>query len=33
MRMEIPADDLNRDTGMDTLLAKLGNLFLKEEKD
>lgn len=31
--MEIAVDDLNKDTGMDTLLAKLDNLFLKEEKD
>ncbi len=31
--MEIPADDLNKDTSMDTLQAKLDNLFLKEEKD
>lgn len=31
--MEIPVDDLNKDTGMNTLLAKLDNLFLKEEKD
>ena len=31
--MEIPVDDLNKDSGMKTLLAKLDNLFLKEEKD
>lgn len=31
--MEIPVDDLNKDTGMTTLLAKLDALFLKEEKD
>ena len=31
--MEIPVDDLNKDTGMGTLLAKLDDLFLKEEKD
>lgn len=31
--MEIPVDDLNKDTGMTTLLAKLDDLFLKEEKD
>lgn len=31
--MEIPVDDLNADTGMTTLLAKLDDLFLKEEKD
>lgn len=31
--MEIPVDDLNKDTGMDTLLTKLDDLFLKEEKD
>lgn len=31
--MEIPADDLNKDTSMDTLLAKLDSLFLKGEKD
>lgn len=28
--MEIPVDDLNTDTGMTTLLAKLDDLFLKE---
>lgn len=31
--MEIPVNDLNRNNGMTTLLAKLDNLFLKEEKD
>ncbi len=31
--MEIPVDDLNADTGMTTLLAKLDDLFLREEKD
>ena len=31
--MEIPVDDLNKDDGMTTLLAKLDNLFMKEEKD
>lgn len=31
--MEIPVDDLNTDTGMTTLLAKLEDLFLKEEND
>lgn len=31
--MEIPVDDLNKDTGMATLLGKLDALFLKEEKD
>uniref|UniRef100_M4AZE1 Integrase catalytic domain-containing protein n=1 Tax=Xiphophorus maculatus TaxID=8083 RepID=M4AZE1_XIPMA len=31
--MEIPVDDLNKDTGMTTLFAKLDDLFLKEEKD
>ncbi|KAL2093504.1 hypothetical protein ACEWY4_010816 [Coilia grayii] len=31
--MEIPVDDLNKDTGMNTLLEKLDGLFLKEEKD
>lgn len=31
--MEIPVDDLNKDTGMNTLLTKLDDLFLKEEKD
>lgn len=31
--MEIPVDDLNADNGMATLLAKLDDLFLKEEKD
>lgn len=31
--MEIPVDDLNKDTGMNTLLLKLDDLFLKEEKD
>lgn len=31
--MEIPVDDLNEDTGMSTLLAKLDGLFLREEKD
>lgn len=31
--MEIPVDDLNEETGMTTLLAKLDDLFLKEEKD
>lgn len=33
MAMEIPVDNLNKDTGIATLLAKLDNLFLKEEKD
>lgn len=31
--MEIPVDDLNKDTGMNTLVTKLDDLFLKEEKD
>ncbi len=31
--MQIPVDDLNTDTGMTTLLAKLEDLFLKEEND
>lgn len=31
--METPVDDLNKDTGMGTLLARLDDLFLKEEKD
>lgn len=31
--MEIPVDDLNKDSGMDTLLRKLDEMFLKEEKD
>lgn len=31
--MEIPVDDLNKDTGIATLFAKLDSLFLKEEKD
>lgn len=31
--MEIPVDDLNTDTGMTTLLAKLDDLFLKEGKE
>lgn len=31
--MEIPVDDLNKDTGMTTLLEKLDGLFLVEEKD
>ena len=30
--MEIPATDLDSDTGMDTLLEKLDSVFLKEEK-
>ncbi len=30
--MEIPVDDLKKDTGMNALLAKLDDLFLKEEK-
>ncbi len=28
--MEIPVDDLDKDTGINTLLVKLNNLFLKE---
>ncbi|KAK7907197.1 hypothetical protein WMY93_015809 [Mugilogobius chulae] len=31
--LEIPAGDLNADTGMATLLTKLDSVFLKEEKD
>ena len=31
--MEIPADDLDKDNGMDTLLAKLDGVFQLEEKD
>lgn len=31
--MEIPADDLDKDTGMVTLLAKLDSVFQLEEKD
>ncbi|CAL9692558.1 unnamed protein product [Knipowitschia caucasica] len=31
--LEIPAGDLNADTGMAALLAKLDSVFLKEEKD
>lgn len=31
--MEIPALDLNNNNGMDTLLAKLDGMFLKEERD
>ncbi|XP_061906336.1 uncharacterized protein LOC133659674 [Entelurus aequoreus] len=31
--MEIPADDLDKDTGMATLLAKLDGVFQQEEKD
>lgn len=31
--MEIPAEDLDRDKGMATLMAKLDGMFLKEEKD
>ena len=31
--MEIPVDDLNKDDGMTTLIAKLDSMFLKEEKD
>lgn len=30
---EIPAEDLDSDDGMATLLAKLDKVFLKEEKD
>lgn len=31
--MEIPAEDLDSDNGMATLMAKLDDVFLKEEKD
>lgn len=31
--MEIPAEQLDRDDGMATLLTKLDGVFLKEEKD
>ena len=31
--MEIPAEDLDSENGMETLLAKLDSVFLKEEKD
>lgn len=31
--MEISAEDLDSDTGMTTLMAKLDDVFLKEEKD
>jgi len=31
--LEIPAVDLNKDDGMETLLAKLDAVFLREEKD
>lgn len=31
--MEIPVEDLNEDTGMNTSLAKLHSLFLKEEEN
>lgn len=31
--LEIPAADLNKDDGMETLLAKLDAVFLREEKD
>ena len=31
--LEIPADDLNDDDGMKTLLEALDSVFLKEEKD
>lgn len=31
--LEIPANDLNEDDGMETLLAKLDEVFLREEKD
>lgn len=31
--LEIPANDLNKDDGMETLLAKLDAVFLREEKD
>ncbi len=31
--MEIPAEDLDSDNGMATLMTKLDDVFLKEEKD
>ncbi len=31
--MEIPAEDLDSDNGMATLMTKLDYVFLKEEKD
>lgn len=31
--MEIPAEDLDSDNSMETLLVKLDWVFLKEEKD
>lgn len=33
MAMEIPAEDLDSDNCMATLMAKLDDVFLKEEKD
>lgn len=33
VEMEIPADDLIKETCMDTLHVKLDSLFLKEDKD
>ena len=31
--LEIPADDLDKDNGMTTLIQELDNLFTREEKD
>ena len=31
--LEIPADDLDKDNGMTTLIQELDNLFMREEKD